>query len=180
MVSFETGNTKLRVAGLDHLQSEPLGSYYIDKYEVTNEDYAKFIAKGGYDKDSLWAFNELSDVNYKKLFVEKTGFNGPSNWELGTYPENKSNHPVSGISWFEAMAYCRSIGKSLPNIYQWDYAASLAFSADIVPRSNIQAEEKTGGIPVPRGQDSDCEEPPVLCGVGIRSIASSLEISMSR
>ena len=31
--------------------------------------------------------------------------------------------------------------------------------------SSVQAEEKAGGIPVPRGQDSDCEDPPVLCGV---------------
>ena len=143
MVFIEEANIKLRVAGLDHLESEPLGSYYIDKYEVTNDDYEKFIAKGGYDKDSLWAFRELSDVNYKKLFIDKTGFNGPSNWELGTYPDNNSNHPVSGISWFEAMAYCRSMGKSLPNIYQWDYSASLVFSADIIPRSNIQTESKT-------------------------------------
>ena len=59
--------------------------------------------------------------------------------------ENKSNYPVSGISWFEAMAYCKSIGKSLPNIYQWDYAATLNFSGDITPRSNIQSEDK---IPV--------------------------------
>ena len=48
MVFIEEANIKLRVAGLDHLESEPLESYYIDKYEVTNEDYEKFIAKGGY------------------------------------------------------------------------------------------------------------------------------------
>ena len=142
MVLIKGRNIKLRVAGLDHLSSESVSNYQIDKYEVTNKDYAKFISNGGYNIDSLWKFKELGDVNYKELFIDKTGFNGPSNWELGAYPENKSNHPVSGISWFEAMAYCRSIGKLLPNIYQWDYAATLRLSGDIVPRSNIQSENK--------------------------------------
>ena len=142
MVLIKGRDIKLRVAGLDHLPSESVGNYQIDKYEVTNEDYAKFISNGGYNIDSLWKFKELGDMNYNELFIDKTGFNGPSNWELGAYPKNKSNHPVSGISWFEAMAYCRSIGKSLPNIYQWDYAATLGLSGDITPRSNIQSENK--------------------------------------
>ena len=145
MVWIKGINRKLRVAGLDHLKPEAVSNYQIDKYEVTNEDYAKFILNGGYKIDSLWNFKELEGSNYKELFIDKTGFNGPSTWELGSFPENKSNYPVSGISWFEAMAYCKSIGKSLPNIYQWDYAATLNFSGDITPRSNIQSEDK---IPV--------------------------------
>ena len=142
MVYIKRGTRKLRVAGLDHFDPQPIADYQIDKFEVTNEEYAQFIENGGYDTDSLWSFKELSGVDYKNIFIDKTGFKGPSSWELGTFPDNESDYPVSGISWFEAAAYCRSIGKSLPNIYQWDYAATLGFSGDIIGRSNFQSDNK--------------------------------------
>ena len=47
MVWIKGINRKLRVAGLDHLKPEAVSNYQIDKYEVTNEDYAKFILNGG-------------------------------------------------------------------------------------------------------------------------------------
>ncbi|MDP6133685.1 MAG: SUMF1/EgtB/PvdO family nonheme iron enzyme [Candidatus Marinimicrobia bacterium] len=142
MIFIENKETKLRTAGLDHLNNEKVGDYYIDKFEVTNREFAEFVNKGGYDDDALWKFDQLKNKDRKKLFVDKTGFPGPSEWELGDYPSQEENHPVSGISWFEAMAYCRSIGKFLPNIYQWDYSASLAKSSDIVPRSNMNGTAK--------------------------------------
>lgn len=142
MVLIKNNKLKLRTAGLDHLNSEKVGDYYIDKFEVTNKEYSKFIMNGGYDDESLWKFDQLKNRDRKKLFVDKTGFIGPAGWELGAYPNQDADYPVSGISWFEAMAYCRSIGKDLPNIYQWDYAASLAKSSDIVPRSNMNSVAK--------------------------------------
>ena len=74
MVLIKGRDIKLRVAGLDHLSSESVGNYQIDKYEVTNEDYAKFISNGGYNIDSLWKFKELGDMNlalntFKKVVV---------------------------------------------------------------------------------------------------------------
>ena len=142
MVFIKNNKLKLRTAGLDHLDPQEVDDYYIDKFEVTNKEFHEFVNKGGYDDISLWQFDQLVNKDYKRLFVDKTGFPGPSEWELGSYPSEQENYPVSGISWFEAMAYCRSIGKSLPNIYQWDYSASLQNSSDIVPRSNMSSSSK--------------------------------------
>lgn len=139
MVFVRGGDIKLRTAGLDHFEFEKVEDYYIDKYEVSNADFLSFVKKGGYTNSKYW--EEGSD-DYLKLFVDKTGFNGPSTWELGTYPFGKSDYPVSGISWYEASAYCKSLGKTLPNIYQWDNASSMQFSNEIVPRSNINGSKK--------------------------------------
>ena len=47
-------------------------------------------------------------------FRDETGRPGPSTWEVGTYPEGQARYPVSGVSWFEAVAYCE-----LGNILDW-------------------------------------------------------------
>ena len=139
MVFVDGGDIKLRTAGLDHFESEKVESYYIDKFEVTNADFLSFVKKGGYTNSNYW---EKGSDDYIKLFTDKTGFKSPSTWELGTYPFGKSDYPVSGISWYEALAYCKSLGKTLPNIYQWDNASSMRFSNEIVPRSNINSSQK--------------------------------------
>jgi eukaryotic-like serine/threonine-protein kinase len=58
-----------------------------------------------------------------KVFVDRTGRPGPSTWELSNYPEGRDDYPVSGISWYEAAAYARFRGKTLPTIYHWARAA---------------------------------------------------------
>lgn len=139
MIFINGGDIKLRTAGLDHIEPEKVENYYIDKYEVTNSDFLKFVKAGGYTNSKYW---ENGGDKHLKSFVDKTGFNSPSTWELGTYPFGESDYPVSGISWYEALAYCNSIGKTLPNIYQWDNASSMRFSNEIVPRSNINGSKK--------------------------------------
>jgi hypothetical protein len=43
---------------------------------------------------------------------DKTGRQGPADWEVGNYLEGKDNHPVTGISWYEAMAYAKFVRKN--------------------------------------------------------------------
>jgi len=54
--------------------------------------------------------------------------------------------PVSGVSWYEAAAFAKFAGKSLPTIYHWARAASAANSRYVVPLSNIE-----GNGPLPTG-----------------------------
>ena len=54
---------------------------------------------------------------------DSTGSQGPANWEVGTYLEGEAKKPVTGISWYEALAYARYKGNILPPMYHWIKAA---------------------------------------------------------
>ncbi len=74
-----------------------LPAYYIDKYEVTNLQYKKFI--------------------------DATGRRSPSHFRNRTFPEGKADHPVTYVSWYDAEAYCDWAGKRLPDDREWEKAA---------------------------------------------------------
>ena len=124
MVQVPKGPTRLFVSELGDLNIVNLESYWIDKYEVTNEQYQSFINAGGYKRE-YWDIilnedgNTISWEQGMSIFVDKSGLNGPSTWTNGTYEVNKKDFPVLGISWYEARAYAKWAGKSLPTIYHW-------------------------------------------------------------
>lgn len=109
--------------------SDPVGdpvwvpSTYLDRYAVTNADYARFVAAGGYAQDDLWPPEILSNV---LQFVDSTGTAGPRFWTHGRPPANKANHPVVGLCWYEANAYAHWCGKRLPTPAEWQRAATWA------------------------------------------------------
>src|SRR5690606_4322792 len=72
------------------------------------------------------------------LFVDRTGRPGPATWEAGRHPPGEEDHPVSGVSWYEAMAYARFRGARLPNLFEWTRTAWFWASNMIVPASNIE------------------------------------------
>jgi formylglycine-generating enzyme required for sulfatase activity/dienelactone hydrolase len=118
-------------------------SYLIDKYEVTNEQFKQFVDNGGYENRDYWKFRFVKEgrtISWEQAiseFVDKAGYPGPATWEEGTYPEGQGRYPVSGVSWFEAVAYARFAGKSLPTLYHWEHAACRRESVVIVPYSNF-------------------------------------------
>jgi len=71
--------------------------YYIDRYELTNSKYKKYM--------------------------EATGAKAPPNWEKGQIPKDKEEHPVTYVTWFEAHDYCKWVGKRLPTEQEWERAA---------------------------------------------------------
>jgi len=95
------------------LRNYDVPTFQVDRFEVTNEDYLEFVDSGGYENPDYWP-----DVAVDQ-FRDKTGRFGPSTWAGGRYPEGEGRMPVSGVSWFEAAAYARYRGKSLPTIYHW-------------------------------------------------------------
>jgi formylglycine-generating enzyme required for sulfatase activity len=71
--------------------------FFIDIYEVTNEDYAKF--------------------------VKATNHKAPKTWTNGSYTEGDARKPVTGVSWQDANAYAKRAGKTLPTEEEWEFAA---------------------------------------------------------
>lgn len=135
--------------GVPTLLSRPsatLGDYLIDRYEVTNREFKEFVDADGYGRPELWqhAFTrsgrELPWAEAITLFVDRTGRPGPSTWEVGSYPEGTADYPVTGISWYEAAAYARFVGRSLPTLFHWYRAARVSDAALIVPWSNLEGE----------------------------------------
>lgn len=122
----------------------PLEDFIIDKYEVTNQQFKEFVDHGGYEKEEYWDDLLQQTSGSKSLgeaiehFTDLTGQKGPATWEVGDYPEGKGDFPVSGISYYEAAAYANFIGKDLPTVYHWNYAATPLLSDYISPYSNFK------------------------------------------
>lgn len=91
-----------------------LPGYYIDRYPVTNRQYASFIKAGGYDRQELW-----SETGWKEKVSHS--WQKPSIWEESD--RNREQQPVVGISWYEGLACARWLGKMLPSEAQWEKAA---------------------------------------------------------
>jgi serine/threonine protein kinase/dienelactone hydrolase len=131
------------LAGFETLPAVPLNDYWIDKFEVTNAEFKRFVDQGGYQKPEFWKHEfrkdgrALSWAEAMKLFQDKTGKPGPASWIQGEYPHEQADYPVTGVSWFEAAAYAEFAGKSLPTIYHWTAAASPSDSASLIPASNF-------------------------------------------
>ena len=138
MVRIPGGSFTLR-----SLDAVTLDDFWMDRYEVTNRDFKAFVDAGGYAKREYWklpfvfAGRVIPFEEALPKFRDATGRPGPAAWELGAFSEGRANHPVEGVSWYEAAAFAEFAGKSLPTIYHWYRAAGLGVYSEILSLSNF-------------------------------------------
>jgi gamma-glutamyl hercynylcysteine S-oxide synthase len=98
-----------------------LTRFFIDRYAVTNAQYYEFVEAGGYQQIALWA-----ELIWPAVldFVDSTGKPGPRGWRDGCYLPGEEKLPVVGVSWYEASACARWLGKRLPSDAEWVKAGS--------------------------------------------------------
>ena len=122
--------------GFANTQQRDIVAFAVARHEVTNAQYKEFIVAGGYDNPTYWEGlhfvdegRELSWSEARARFVDQTERPGPSGWQLSSFPEGQSAMPVGGVSWYEAVAYSRFRGVSLPTIHHWIRAAFAPWDA---------------------------------------------------
>ena len=149
MVRFPRRTTQMYIVGLESYGPKTVPEFLIDRYEVSNEQYKVFVDAGGYTSQTYWQHpfygdgHELSFEEAMKKFVDQTGRQGPSTWEGGTYVDGQGDHPVAGVSWYEASAYATWAKKKLPTVFHWSVAAETSRTEFIVPLSNFKGKGTT-------------------------------------
>jgi len=129
MVAVPSGEYRLVAWSRPTDERVALADFFIDKFEVSNQQYKEFVTAGGYLKKEYWKHpfvkdgKELTWEEAMRLLVDRTGLPGPRHWSNQNVPEGKEDHPVTDVTWYEASAYAAFRGKQLPSVFQWEKAA---------------------------------------------------------
>jgi TolB-like protein len=156
MVYVASWEGPVPVPGISTQRFATVPGFFIDTHEVTNAQFQEFVDAGGYRDPRYWAgldFGENDGSAVVATFTDQSDQPGPAGWELGEYPHGTGDHPVTGVSWFEASAYARFRGKELPTIYHW-YRTALDYFETVFPLSPaiIKQSNFSGRGSVPVGQ----------------------------
>ena len=127
-----------------------------DRADELSQQVQKYVTELGLDRDLYAVLDALSPDgldddarrvldhtlrDFRRAGVDRTGLVGPRDWSNQTFPEGKADHPVTGVSWYEAAAFAKFAGKSLPTLYHWFRASGRDENySDILQLSNFDGK----------------------------------------
>lgn len=130
-------------------------AFRILSHEVTNDEFARFVADTGYVTDAEKSVSEGREGAGSAVFRPELGASGQYPWQLvsgATWQspegdesnlEDRGNHPVVHVSLRDAEAYAAWVGGRLPSEVEWEYAASLGLPEPQKPVSGAYGEDGT-------------------------------------
>jgi gamma-glutamyl hercynylcysteine S-oxide synthase len=102
------------------------GAYWLDTTPVTNRDYQRFLACGGYDDPRWWSEPGWAHRCEAQLVAPQFWYLDGGSWwrtRFGVTEPVPPDEPVVHVSFFEAQAYAAWAGKRLPTEVEWEKAA---------------------------------------------------------
>ena len=128
-------------------RSVHLDAYYIDKHEVTNARFRRFVEATGYETASeKEGYGEVYSPRYKTWLPEEGVSWRKPGWKTG------DDHPVVMVNYGDVQAYCRWAGTQLPTEAQWEKAARGS-AGNVYPwgaawdGARLNAAGKSSGLP---------------------------------
>ncbi len=118
-----------------------LNAFYIDKFEVSNADYKRFVIENAVEPPPPWVQNGYNAsehrlatfpldrlrqvaLDYFQLDMDTSQMDRPAILDaLKKIQAERDRLPVSAVSWYDAASYCRWQGKRLPGEAEWEKAA---------------------------------------------------------